>query len=330
MAKPSLEATRWATDETNNTAPSSGQRDTGWTPGQDGVSDYDNVVKKAAYDWFEWLNQSQLNDGVANYTHVDTIESDHDFTGTGNLENIHTVYITLSSTGSDDWFIDGILDGTDKQEIQIFNLDATRYINIVDQAFSASTAANQIILPEEWTYGTGVATAGAQLSPGGVIRLRYHGASSRWRVVGHTGVRVLRRITVPTAGAQVVGGHTVDQGHITLAGTPAFVSFPLVTTPGSRIYSYTAYLQKTSSGSTTLNTWLYKRDGNDASAAAVGVGDDNTDNNPGYITMGETFASLTPGEVPSSTPSTQYFVEVSASSGGDKVLHVDFFVWVPL
>lgn len=51
---------RWATDLTNNDAPSSGQMDTGWTPGQTGVSDYDNYIKYWTYKWVEWLNDGDL------------------------------------------------------------------------------------------------------------------------------------------------------------------------------------------------------------------------------------------------------------------------------
>jgi hypothetical protein len=46
----------WATDVTNNDEPSAGQKATGWTPGQTGVSDYDNWWKKLAYDWIEYLD----------------------------------------------------------------------------------------------------------------------------------------------------------------------------------------------------------------------------------------------------------------------------------
>lgn len=54
--KPTLADARWATDLTNNTAPSSGQRDTGWTPNQVAVSDYFNVLANEAYKWFQWLD----------------------------------------------------------------------------------------------------------------------------------------------------------------------------------------------------------------------------------------------------------------------------------
>ena len=58
--KPTLDDSRWATDETNNTAPSSGQKDTGWTPGQVAISDYFNVLGNEAYKWFSYLNDGYL------------------------------------------------------------------------------------------------------------------------------------------------------------------------------------------------------------------------------------------------------------------------------
>lgn len=59
-AKPTVADSRWATDETNNTAPSGGQRDTGWTPNQIAVSDYFNVLAFEAYSWFLYLSDGDL------------------------------------------------------------------------------------------------------------------------------------------------------------------------------------------------------------------------------------------------------------------------------
>lgn len=56
MSKPLLEPTRWATLGTNNTAPSSGQRDSGWTNNQLAISSYFNSLAKAYYDWFAWID----------------------------------------------------------------------------------------------------------------------------------------------------------------------------------------------------------------------------------------------------------------------------------
>lgn len=56
---------RWASDESNNTEPSSGQKDTGWTPGQDGVSDYDNWIKFLTYQWCEYLSDGAFTGGIS-------------------------------------------------------------------------------------------------------------------------------------------------------------------------------------------------------------------------------------------------------------------------
>lgn len=73
-AKPTV-LPRWATDLSNNTEPLSGQKDTGWTTGQDGVSSYDNWFKYNAYLWLlhfsegEWEGDTTINGDL-------TIESD--------------------------------------------------------------------------------------------------------------------------------------------------------------------------------------------------------------------------------------------------------------
>jgi hypothetical protein len=55
MSKPLLERTRWAST-VSPTAPSSGQRDSGWTLNQLAISSYFNSLAKAYYDWFSYLD----------------------------------------------------------------------------------------------------------------------------------------------------------------------------------------------------------------------------------------------------------------------------------
>ena len=83
MTKPTLENARWATDESNNTAPSSGQRDTGWTPGQLAVSDYFNVLSFEAFQWFAFFDAIFGTDGSI------TLPTDEHLTlqGTGELKH---------------------------------------------------------------------------------------------------------------------------------------------------------------------------------------------------------------------------------------------------
>ncbi len=55
MSKPE-EVPAWGTDQSNDTAPSSGQQETGWTVDQVDVTSYDNWYKFRAYLWLAWLN----------------------------------------------------------------------------------------------------------------------------------------------------------------------------------------------------------------------------------------------------------------------------------
>ena len=56
---------RWATDLTNNTAPSSGQQDTGWTLSQVDVSSYDNWFKYYVYLWCLYLDDGEVTFDVS-------------------------------------------------------------------------------------------------------------------------------------------------------------------------------------------------------------------------------------------------------------------------
>jgi hypothetical protein len=56
MPKPT-ELPRWADDETNNTEPSSGQKDTGWVANQVAVSSYFNWWQFLVYQWLTWINE---------------------------------------------------------------------------------------------------------------------------------------------------------------------------------------------------------------------------------------------------------------------------------
>ena len=86
-AKPDVTLARWATDNTNNTPPAGGQRDTGWTPGQTGVSDYDNEIKRQLYFWALYLNDGDL-------------VGDHTIDGTLYVEDALTVDSSITITGT--------------------------------------------------------------------------------------------------------------------------------------------------------------------------------------------------------------------------------------
>lgn len=64
----------WASDETNNAEPSAPQKASGWTPGQDGVSSYDNWYKNHGANWFEFLDEMFVG-GEEKPTFVEAIEA---------------------------------------------------------------------------------------------------------------------------------------------------------------------------------------------------------------------------------------------------------------
>lgn len=107
--KPTLADARWATDLTNNTAPSSGQRDTGWTPNQVAVSDYFNVLANEAYKWFQWLDDGDLTVGdlTVDNLHVlndvdidDDLNVDGDFTLDGDFHHGSRIMLMPLSFGT--------------------------------------------------------------------------------------------------------------------------------------------------------------------------------------------------------------------------------------
>lgn len=310
---------RWATDLSNNDEPSSGQKDTGWTPGQDGVSDYDNWKSYWAYKWCEWVSDS-LNDGTADYALTANV-NDADLAGTGDLTNINTVYVTPD----DDWEINGILGGVDKQEIQLVNTGSF-FFWLTNQG-PAATAANRIVFPSHF-----VLTNFDQIHvlPGGSVRLRYHAASSRWKLVSLTGCRVPQRITLPATLASSTGTNTVLESEWTQSDTYN-ITFPVVVPTGSLIDSWTVYCYKSSSGAVTLTAQLKSRTGAAGTNANVGGSDTNNDNAPGYIQLDSGGSFTVAREVTDSTPTVHYRLDVGAGSGaGDNIIHADIIVYTPV
>lgn len=102
MPKP-VTLPRWATDLTNNDAPSAGQMNTGWTPGQTGVSDYDNYIKYWTYKWIEWFDF--MNGGTQ------VLSCLFDGFSQGGLSKYTTPQGTIGATASaHDWVVGVSLD----------------------------------------------------------------------------------------------------------------------------------------------------------------------------------------------------------------------------
>lgn len=303
---------RWATDLTNNTAPSSGQQDTGWTPSQDGVSDYDNWAKYWTYKWIEWLDDGDVSfrdlsvSGSTVYTgsvsktlSASTTYQNVDFVGGGsNLTNVYQVNIT----GATDAHIGGIAGGVDGKEILLVPAPGTDfYLNHED---TGSTAANRIQYAEGGFTNdlliTGASFTGLVVSQGSPVRLRYIGGSlNRWVVVSFGGGNLL--------GSHVqiayFNGATARPATLSTWGDPADNGWVVPATTNPLYYhiniprEYTILrweldIQKNTNSSATVTAQLYRASGT-AAGVAQGSAQTNNDDAPGtVITLAQTMGTL--------------------------------------
>lgn len=76
MATKPTDTAPWATDETNNVNPSSGQKASGWTPGQVAISSYFNDWQLKVHRWLEWLDDSVVDFGDATQVSAGALAAD--------------------------------------------------------------------------------------------------------------------------------------------------------------------------------------------------------------------------------------------------------------
>jgi hypothetical protein len=337
---------RWATDLTNNTAPSSGQQDTGWTPGQDGVSDYDNWAKYWSYKWFEWLNDGDIEfhnlsvSGETVYTgqatktlSASTTYQNLDVLGGGdNLDGVYMVYIT----GASEARIGGLAGGVDGKEIIIVPTPGTDfYLNHED---TGSTAANRIQYAEGGFTNdllvTGGSVTGLIVSLGSPVRLRYIGGTlNRWVVVSFGGGNLLGShcqvayfngaLARPTTLA-TWGTNPADNGWLVPATTDPLlyhINIPREFT----ILRWELDVQKNTNSAATVTARLFRCSG---AAAATGLGSAQTNNDdaPGtVITLAETMGTVNTSTALSNS-GDQYYVKFtpsnSATPSGDRALQL--------
>lgn len=346
MPKP-VTLPRWATDLTNNDAPSSGQMDTGWTPGQTGVSDYDNYVKYWTYKWIEWLDAGNLGDmtfediiattvttsaldvtGATTYTGVANVAlnadaNDLDPLGTGNTTGLRTIYVTpdVGYTRS----IRGLVGGVDGREIQIINASATLSFSVRNED-ALATAANRFLFPASQLSAEEI-----DVSAGGSVTLRYVGATSRWRVISTQGCRVYCAVVIP-ASAAVVTGSVINNGEDIILDASGTASFPVQLPPGTVLTGYNVYANKSTGVGVTLTVTLWSRAGN-AIGVLLDTSTPNSDNAPGYIVLSDTGFSATPVTISgvATSPTSMYWIRVETAGGsGDSCLHADVLCYLPI
>ncbi len=144
----------WASAGTNNTEPSLAQKQSGWTVGQDGVSDYDNWFKENVYRWCEYINDGVLEGPIT----VDgdlTVDGDAHVTGDMTIDGqlVHGDWLITGKFRFSDAMITvagtpgvnaGVVTGVAHYHID-WGVDGDAYIEI-PYAFNAQEKVKSIVL----------------------------------------------------------------------------------------------------------------------------------------------------------------------------------------
>lgn len=329
---------RWATDQTNNDAPSSGQKDTGWTPNQDGVSDYDNWVKYWTYKWIEWLNDGDVSfdDLTTNsviYSGITSYALNGDVTvfdplSSGNTNSLHTVVITPS----DNFQIKGMVNGTNGQVVEFINAAAAAHVILKLENAAATTdfSGSQFFYGQAPTF----AYNSCWISPKGRVLLRWR-TGVGWEIVSTSGCKRWKRFIIPVSDYQTetASSHTLASasGQYTTNDSTS-IQIPIVLPEYGAIGEYKVYVKKQSSGSNTIKTLFASRDGNDAAVTTEESGTTNVNNanNPGFISLYDgPFAN---GSVDPVSPSRAHWLQFSPGTTGfnDILLHAEVLALVPV
>lgn len=178
--KPTIADARWATDGAAElTAPSSGERDSGFVGGTPAVADYANVLHKEAYKWAQYVDEGiltgalHLNSAIAPAAITGSNDNYNPTgwsTGTGGAQVIRQ---DLSAAAT----LTGLAGGATGRIAIIRNLNATYDLKLTHDA--TSTAANRFQLPE----AKDLYLVGAQ----SYVVLQYDATLSRWVVIATNG-----------------------------------------------------------------------------------------------------------------------------------------------
>jgi len=276
--KPTLADARWATDESNNTAPSGGQRDTGWTANQVAVSDYFNVLGLEAYRWFTYLDDGYLTGrfGLASQISPSAIGGTVADYAPTDVATAFLVKLDLSS----DTILNSLAGGATGRMVVLMNVDATHSLTIAHE--TGGTAANR------FNCGGYDLILDAQGSAG---LFTYDDTSDRWRLLSHTGrLNKPQTIIIPGfdgsngplgtwAGYESSDVHAIVHGDADTSTWRMALHLPV----GARVQTITARVFGHTTKTLTMQTWAAV----DGAAAAQG-GSDTSATSAAYDTLSVT------------------------------------------
>jgi hypothetical protein len=320
---------RWSTDLSNATEPSSGQKDTGWTPGQDGISDYDNWVKYWNYKWAEYLNDGDLSlrdivvSGTVRHTGTYSATLIADVADLNPGSNIYRVEYTPTASG---WTLHGIQGGADGRELIIYNNISSGFnFYLEHDSATCVTVADRFYFPDT----AKLVRSKLVMPPGSTVKIRWSTNATRWVVTEMCGVLVARGISIPAADATMSiyngGSYQNNMTQLEVTGSIS-VSYPVPVVAGSIVDSYALTVTKNSVAPGVVTSQLYSHTTGTATTAH-GASDTETANNPGVVVLTETSLGL-------SAVSGQAFylkVDVTATGGStDKLETLNVIAYMPV
>lgn len=244
----------WATDLTNNTEPSAGQKATGWTVNQVAVSSYFNWLAKNYYDWASYLNDGSFQGAIALASDISPAAitgAQNNYNPTG-LSTAQIIRQDLSGASS----LTGLAGGADGRLITIINVHASLLLTL-NHENASSTAGNRFSL----------GGADLILGPNDSASFWYDSTSSRWRLSAAPS-RKLVEIWIP-ATAGMFGGQVADHSNwqtITGSGGAGLIehddtgaadvwTIPIVGVPvGAKIVDVVGRIRRSSDGTLEMST----------------------------------------------------------------------------
>lgn len=239
----SADASRWATDGTNNTAPSSGQKNTGWTPNQIAVSDYMNVLSNEAYKWHLYLEDGDFQ-GAFSWASWNV-----DGTSTGSVDDYDIAdnqVLRIEPAGP--LTITGFDGGTEGRVLVVVNAGNESITLAHDD--SGSDAENRLYLPD------GVDLVLLESTHRAATFL-YDATSLRWRLVSATPVRKVTMVVGYADGTQTPGDPVADftysDDHLISNANGCSWQFPLSLPVGATVTAVRVRSKHSTTASWTLS-----------------------------------------------------------------------------
>lgn len=273
MATKPTQTAEWCSDENNLVEPSEGQKDTGWTDGQIGVSSYENWRANNVWQWLEYLDDGDFQGafGLSSVITPGAISGTvNDWAPTGNA-TATTIVVDLSADAT----LTGIDNGVEGRILIVANGDPT--FNLLLSVTTTSAAENRFVFPHHLL-----------LAPGEHAVLIYR--STRWRLIATNskshGTETERISAYDGFGDDQATNWTDGVGYLRPELDAAVWKIPFTLPNGSRILNVRARVMKTNDNTPNRYLTVAVRDVDEDGSGVNLAGPTNTDTDADeWVTM---------------------------------------------